>query len=132
MKRVPLILTILLVLLLFAGASALAQGPGDAPADGPEENISELHALSRYYTATDTAGSQVRFVDGVYIVTLVDPPLSSYRGGIRSLEPTNPATRGERKLDTQSEAFEAYRSYLAERQQAVLDRAEQLLAIQSM
>ena len=127
MKRIPLILTIVLVLALFAGVSVLAQGSDNAQGSEPGENASGTHALSQTNIVTNDAGGQLRYVDGVYIITLVDPPLSSYRGGIRGLAPTNPGTRGERKLDTQSEAYDAYRTYLAERQQAVLDQAEQVL-----
>jgi len=54
-----------------------------------------------------------------YIVKLAEPPLASYRGGIAGLAATNPAARGETKLDPTSAASRAYLDHLATRQLAV-------------
>ncbi|HWH05682.1 MAG TPA: S8 family serine peptidase, partial [Gaiellaceae bacterium] len=54
-----------------------------------------------------------------YIVKLADPPLASYRGGIAGLAATNPAARGETKLDPASAASRAYLDYLTTQQTAV-------------
>jgi len=48
-----------------------------------------------------------------YIVRLADAPLASYRGGIAGLAATNPAARGEVKLDPASAASKAYLQLLA-------------------
>jgi subtilisin family serine protease len=59
-----------------------------------------------------------------YIVQLSDPPLASYRGGISGLEATNPAARGEVKLDPPSAASRAYLDYLRGRQSSFLTNAQ--------
>jgi len=62
---------------------------------------------------------------GIYIIQLSDAPLATYRGGVLDLEPTSPSITGEAKLNVESEASQAYRSYLATRQSTVLDRITQ-------
>jgi subtilisin family serine protease len=52
----------------------------------------------------------------VYIVQLQDAPLPSYRGDIKGLAATNPAVRGESKLDADAPASLAYMDYLAQEQ----------------
>ena len=127
MKRTSLILTILLVLTLLVGASALAQGSDSAQGSESGEDIGGRYTLSRSQVSTDMTENPGRYVDGVYIVTLNAPPLSSYRGGIPGLPPTNPGARPKENWIRESDAFDSYRAYLAERQQEVLERAEQLL-----
>lgn len=59
----------------------------------------------------------------IYIVVLKDTPLASYRGGIPGLAATNPAARGETKLDAQSADSLAYMDYLAGRRADVIAQA---------
>lgn len=63
-----------------------------------------------------------------YIVQLSDPPLSSYRGGIAGLAPTNPEALGQRKLDPTSAASKAYLTYLSQQHAAFVTRLTQALA----
>ena len=97
MKRIALILTIILVLVLFAGASALAQGSDNA--QGSEPNI------QRNYYSPDGNPLKVQAVESdsaIYIVVLDAPALPSYRGGIPALPATNPEARGEQRLDAKT------------------------------
>src|SRR3954454_12752372 len=57
-----------------------------------------------------------------YIVQLKAAPLASYTGGARGLRATSPQVTGQRKLNTRTVAAQAYRSYLASRQDAALAR----------
>jgi subtilisin family serine protease len=63
-------------------------------------------------------------IAGRYIVQLSDSPLASYRGGILGLAPTNPAVRGEVKLDSTSAASQSYLNYLAQQQSSFLANAQ--------
>ena len=63
----------------------------------------------------------------VYIIQLQDAPLASYRGGIAGLEATNPAARGERKLDSSSPASAAYLGYLQSQQALFIQTMAQVL-----
>jgi subtilisin family serine protease len=53
-----------------------------------------------------------------YIIQLTDSPLASYRGGVPGLAATNPAARGQSKLDPTSAPSRAYLGYLERRQTA--------------
>ncbi len=64
---------------------------------------------------------------GFYVVEFVEPPLAVYGGGIPGLEATNPAARGEAKLDARSPASRAYLAFLEERQAAHLATVERAL-----
>lgn len=61
---------------------------------------------------------------GRYIVQLSDSPLASYRGGILGLAPTNPAVRGELRLNPKSSASRAYLDYLAQKQSSFVVGAQ--------
>lgn len=61
----------------------------------------------------------------MYIVSLADPPLALYAGGVvskagRPLPPTSPQATGAARLDDASPAARVYLAHLAERQAAVL------------
>jgi len=58
----------------------------------------------------------------VYLVMLSDPPLANYAGGIADLKATNPAARGETKLDAESEDSLRYVSYLDEQRAEAITR----------
>lgn len=62
-----------------------------------------------------------------YIVLLEGDSLSSYRGGLPGLAATNPAARGETKLDAKSPASVAYLLYLAGRHAETIATMEQAL-----
>jgi subtilisin family serine protease len=75
--------------------------------------------------ATALVGAQAgASTSAPYIVQLSDPPLASYRGGIAGLEATNPAARGEVKLDPASATSRAYLDYLASKQSSFLTNAQ--------
>ncbi|HEY5822406.1 MAG TPA: S8 family serine peptidase [Propionibacteriaceae bacterium] len=59
-------------------------------------------------------------VPGRYIVTLAQPPLASYAGGIKGLAATKPAQG--RKFSSTSKAAKAYRAYLVQKQVAAAAR----------
>ena len=61
---------------------------------------------------------------GRYIVQLTDSPLASYRGGILGLAPTNPAVRGELRLNASGPASRAYLDYLAQKQNSFVVNAQ--------
>src|SRR5690606_5114498 len=62
-----------------------------------------------------------RFTNNAYIVQLAEPPVSAYTGGIKGLQATRPR-RGQ-KIDPNSPAVINYQSFLASRQDAVLNAA---------
>jgi subtilisin family serine protease len=103
----------LIVLLAVIGVAAGSQPAG--PSDGAIVSVG-LGSKSDEGSAP-----------GIYIVQLVDPPVASYQGGISGLEATNPATRGEVKLDASSEASIAYENYLEGEQAVFLATAEAAL-----
>jgi len=78
------------------------------------------------FTASDfdISLSQSPTDPGRYIVQLSASPLASYRGGILGLAPTNPAVRGELKLDSKSAASRAYLDYLLQQQNSFLVTAQ--------
>ncbi|HWK30301.1 MAG TPA: S8 family serine peptidase [Solirubrobacter sp.] len=67
---------------------------------------------------------------GTYIVQLKDDPLASYTGGTNGIPGTSPKVTG-RKLKPDSAPGLDYRSYLASRQKAVLDRVPGAAALDS-
>jgi len=101
---------LVLVVLLVASTASAQIGSGKAATPGS--------AATRQVDATS-----VYSISGpeVYLVRLVDPPLASYRGEIGSLEATSPAATGASKLDADAPASQAYLSYLAQKQNEILD-----------
>jgi subtilisin family serine protease len=73
------------------------------------------------------SGAQAGTVAANYIVKLADPPVAGYTGGVAGLAATNPAARGEVKLDASSPASRAYAAYLDARRQAVATAARAAL-----
>ncbi|MBN1954268.1 MAG: S8 family serine peptidase [Anaerolineae bacterium] len=61
----------------------------------------------------------------VYIIQLQGAPVASYRGGVAGLEATNPAARGERKLDVNDPVVATYRQYLTDQQNLFISAMEQ-------
>jgi hypothetical protein len=103
-KTLGWLIVLAMILVLAVPVGALPD-PGRAP--GPAADDGAPAAPAPDSTPTDPA---------VYIIRLEGAPLSSYTGGIPGLEATNPAVRGESKLDAKSPASVAYLDYLAERQ----------------
>ena len=66
-------------------------------------------------------------VDNLYVILLTDAPVSSYRGGVPGLAPTNPSVLGMRKLDANSPASQAYADYLAQKQAEFMQTLSQAL-----
>ncbi|MFO7651458.1 MAG: S8 family peptidase [bacterium] len=65
------------------------------------------------------AAAKNRFTNNAYIVQLAEPPVSAYTGGIKGLKATKPR-RGQ-KIDPNSPAVINYMSFLASRQETVLN-----------
>jgi subtilisin family serine protease len=64
---------------------------------------------------------------GLWVVTLEDPALASYTGGLPGLAATSPQATGHEKLDVSSAESRAYLAHLAERQQLFTTRAQSVL-----
>jgi len=57
---------------------------------------------------------------GLFIVRLADAPVASYAGTVAGFAATSPSVTGDRRLDADSSAAEAYRDYLMGKQQEML------------
>jgi subtilisin family serine protease len=77
--------------------------------------------------ATATPDLPVESATGLWIVTLDEPALASYAGGVAGLAATSPHVTGERRLDVTAPASLAYLDHLADRQQQFADHAERSL-----
>jgi subtilisin family serine protease len=64
---------------------------------------------------------------GLWVVTLQDPSLASYEGGVAGLAATSPRATGARSLDVSAPESVAYLDHLAARQQQFTDRAASTL-----
>ncbi len=62
-----------------------------------------------------------------YIIVLTDPPVPMYTGGIAGLKPTSIRVTGATKLDPQSPAVVAYKTYLENKQAHLLTAMEKTL-----
>ena len=109
-RHLPKALVLVMVVLLVVSTASAQIGPGKAatPGSAATRHVDEtpLYSLSE---------------PAVYLLRLVDPPLASYRGGIRGLEATSPAATGVSKLDVDAPASQAYMDYLAQKQKGILD-----------
>ncbi|RIL11489.1 hypothetical protein DCC79_04705 [bacterium] len=92
-----------------------ADGPGAVPAPAGKPSGSGR-----------AASPDDDLLDG-FIVQLADDPLSRYEGDIDELAATNPRVNGQRKLDVESPASQAYLAYLDAQQDVVLGRIERAL-----
>lgn len=63
----------------------------------------------------------------IYLIRFQEPALASYTGGINGLAPTSPQITGERELDAQSTASQAYVDYLEARHEAFRSTLENRL-----
>ncbi len=103
------VLFALVVPLALTGQPAVAFAAGDAP---------PVKALQ----------PQPFGVPGVYIITLNNPALANYGGGIRDLAPTSPEVTGAAKVDVNSPEAQAYLAFLAEKRAEFMQRAEERLS----
>ena len=65
--------------------------------------------------------------DGTYIVTLNEPAVAMYKGGIAGFEATNAKANGKKRLDTKSQRAQKYQQHLKDRQAAVLSEAQSVI-----
>ncbi len=86
----------------------------------PRQPLKFLAIVAVLLTTLVSAQAGASVSRDAYIVQLTDAPLASYRGGTAGLAATNPAARGETKLNPASAASQAYLEYLGGRQSAVL------------
>ncbi len=98
------------MLFVTAGSSFYAQAQETDNQSGPLE-LSSARAADNLYGVSET---------GLYIIQLTDPAVPSYTGGIAGLEATSPQVTGERRLDADSPAVDAYIAYLHGRQDDLL------------
>ena len=63
----------------------------------------------------------------IHFVILDDPPLARYRGGIADLEATSAEVRGDRFLERKEPAAIAYLEFLAQRQDLVMQKIQEVL-----
>lgn len=147
MKKRYRFLNITIILTLLMGffvipVAAVETGPGDSVAVKPDSgDIGQYANYSRTQGApkpsdewTAVAMTDVEIVQdavskgtGVYIVQLVDAPLALYTGGVPGLAATNPAAAGAQKLDANSPASLAYRTYLAGKRDGAVRLANKAL-----
>jgi subtilisin family serine protease len=120
--KVTLILGVLVVLIT---AAAAAQPDLEEGATKVTQNLEQDRAELVAAPILEPKGASG---SAWYIVQLQDEPLATYRGEVAGLAATNPAARGEVKLDTQSRASQAYLAYLETQQAAFLTEVEQSLA----
>lgn len=125
-RRWGVILNLLLVVAVLLSVAVTASAQEVAP---------EAPTLTQARPLADRGARPTLVAPGTdgrtgYIVSLEGEPLATYRGGVQGLAATSPATRGERKLNLAVDAAVAYRTYLAERREAVIAEAERALGRQ--
>lgn len=116
-------------------AAPVSARPTNTPLDvgaKPAQDAPELEPVTDVVASTPLGvvrGETKGATDpAIYLIRLTDAPLASYRGGLEGLEATNPAARGERKLDADSAASQAYLQYLRGKQAQFMERVEATLA----
>ncbi len=117
--RVGLVAAVVVAALLpFGVAEAHPQAAGSAHTD--TEGDEHISAIDTVPVGRRIASSpQTAAIPGTYVVVLRERPLATYRGSV----PGYPATRPPpgRRFDAERSAVRLYRSYLLDRQRAVLD-----------
>ncbi|MFZ2358384.1 MAG: S8 family serine peptidase [Anaerolineae bacterium] len=117
--KIARLLTLVMVLAMIA--SPVFASPLDSPVESTAQPPAANPEAAPVFQAADAAGP------ARYFVILSDPSVPSYTGGIAGYEATNPAAKGQARLDAQSPASRAYASYLAAQQAALVSEAAQLL-----
>ncbi|MGB3713817.1 MAG: S8 family serine peptidase [Candidatus Promineifilaceae bacterium] len=113
-RKIFNILALLMVIsMLAATVSAQPSKSGSAKQADLEFTAAEAVEARPVATVNGVIG-EVKGATGpaIYIVSLDGAPLASYRGSIEGFEATNPAAKGEVKLDLNGAASRAYLDYL--------------------
>ena len=111
--RSRFIVNVLAILML----TLLAATPSFAQDSGPQFEVKSVSSGSIVSVGKATTATSVSV-----IVKLKGESLASYAGGIAGLAPTSPAATGEKKLNVESSAGQAYLAHLT-RQQAAFEAA---------
>ncbi len=128
-----LVLTALLLGLVPVGASAAPATNPPPPAVQGERATTATQELPEGLVATSNVAQSNGVLyeipgakdPAIYIIQLADQPLAAYRGDIPGLRATSPAVTSADKLDVNSAASRAYRTYLAEERSKVLTGMQQ-------
>lgn len=106
-----------------AGVGVARQDPGEPDTDSGD--ALELRASDdhRVITSDRIKGES----EGYWIVTLAEPPLATYTGGVSGLAATSPLATGAPRLDVDDPAARAYVAHLTSRQDEVLASIEAAL-----
>lgn len=113
----PLLLALALLFGVLAAAPTADAAAGPAGAEDLEEaQATPANAERSKELAAEDEG-------GTYIVRLTDAPAATYRGGKDGLAPTAVEATGAAQLDADAEPVQAYRAYLRDRTDAVLEGA---------
>lgn len=130
--RTALVASSLLVTLMAGSANASVDGVNQRSLLSKPVEMKELSLANK--PNAGRVGSRVfqpeRGLTGehVYIITLAEPALAAYTGGVRGLARTAVDTRrGERKLNARSPASRAYVQYLRGQQDKFLSRTSRML-----
>ena len=112
-SRGQFVVNVLAILML----TLLAATPSFAQDSGPQFEVKSVSSGSIVSVGKATTATSVSV-----IVKLKGESLASYAGGIAGLAPTSPAATGEKKLNVESSAGQAYLAHLT-RQQAAFEAA---------
>ena len=125
--------TLFIILALIAIPVSARPGSQSSAGRLPRIDVSQLRLVEKDFSAEEVspANPKTGVVNqkgqSIYLVRLQDAPLAAYKGGITGLAATNPSVLGQKKLDVNSPASQAYLSYLADRQKAVLGSIDKML-----
>ena len=104
-----------------AAFAVMASGAGvgtarqDAPA--PQDELAVVASDDYRVVTSDRIKGET---EGYWIVTLDDPPLATYTGGIAGLDATSPLTTGAPRIDVSTPDARSYVEHLSARQDAVV------------
>ncbi len=112
------------ILILSIVLSLLIPTVGVTPAATRSTDPPELKTAQPEVVMSDISKGEADQPE-IYIIRLEDEPLATYKGGKVSLQATSPVATGADKLDVNSAASRAYRSYLAEERNNVLNQMQQ-------
>lgn len=113
-----LLASLAILSLLFSPASAQTQTGGDLQSEYPPATRTAEAAQSPQIEVSQT---------GLYIIRLIDPPLSAYDGDAPGLAAASTNVTGARKLDVEAPRSRVYLDYLNKRQSTFLDAVQKEL-----
>jgi uncharacterized repeat protein (TIGR01451 family) len=126
MKSKSKIFTFIAMTMMLAFVAIVFAGPAGAQEEA--QAAEPVPAGNSKYQLEAADGEAISLTEPAnYIVQLDAPPVASYKGGIAGLAATNPATLGTNKL-TNSDATQAYVSYLQDVQTAFLNEVNSTLS----